>query len=214
MNRNFTLLLAAFFALFIISCQKEIQSESGIPAGNAGSTPGTPNGSTGSASDLLGTWKFVSLQVKSKTTNLTNAGGAVMKAQSEAEYTTTNNGGTITFDATTMSTKNLTYTVNATVLTTMYENGVLLNSLSLPLQSILPPSNSTGQYTRISADSLYFPSGAIFSGGVNGASEPSGAKISFVQKKLLLTQSIVQSLPSQGQGTSTVEAKMIATLEK
>jgi hypothetical protein len=139
----------------------------------------------------------------------------ITKSVGEADYTTINNGGTMNISATALTTKDMTYIANSITRASTCQNGVLTNTLSIPLVATVPPFNGTSPYTRVSADSIYFPSGAMFSGGFSGASEPSGARISVRQNTLLITQELFQKQTNPGsQGTSSVKATTIVTFKR
>jgi hypothetical protein len=190
-KRNFCLLVIAAVAI-LTSCQKELSNESGVTPGTDSTTtppppvdsttPPPPADSTPTNTNTeVGTWKFISIHgTIAQTTEFSQASIAV-KAISNSDYTTENNGGTVTFDGSTMTTNAVTFTINTTANTDIYYNGALFNSVPLPLNTTVPPQTSSATYKKIGTDSLYFPNGGLIdlgSGGVLPAI-PSGCKLTF-----------------------------------
>lgn len=210
MKRNFILLTAIVFSFAIVSCQKEVDdfaSSSGNTTANNGSTTG----------DIRGAWKFVNFRVKSVATNEVSAAGMTVTTVTTSDYTSEKNSGTIVIDAANMSYTNLSYDMNTIAYAKVFENGVLLDTFSVPMHASVPATSNKAAYTRIGSDSLYFQSGNIFSNGNSQASPPGGAKIKFEQDKLYILQKVNQTEKTTDQGqtlTSVTQAEVTVTLQK
>jgi hypothetical protein len=137
-------------SLFIISCKKEDST-----AGN-------------NTDPLKGTWKFLTMKAKTKSTTTYDFGGLTMSEVTASDYTTTNGLGTFSFANGTATAQGIGYTLETNVFTASYENGQLTDTMSIPMSFIPPSTNSSGQYKIIGTDSVYFPAGGIISGSVPG----------------------------------------------
>lgn len=141
-----------------------------------------------STAAIEGTYKFkyISAQTTSSVT-----GSLGDKAITTSDYTTTNNGGTVVFGNNTLSATALTYSVDTDAEAYLYDGATLLDSIRYPFSFTLPPSNSSGQYKLIGADSIYFPQGSITSavdGNGSYVSGPSGGRYKMNGNLLTLTQ--------------------------
>jgi hypothetical protein len=180
------------FYLALASCQKELSSSA--------SSSGSPGSSAGS--DIKGNYDFVSLHAKTKSTNQSVSGSDVLKTVTVSDYTTANNTGTITIDASNITSTNIGYSANAVGNASYFENGALIDTFSIPLQFTIPPSSGVTAYKQISSDSLYFQSGFIVVSGTSQTSQPGGAKMKFENGILTLTSNISQTSTQVVQGES------------
>ena len=140
-------------------------------------------------SAIEGTYKFKYISAK---TNSTISGSLGDKAVTTSDYTTTNNGGTVTISNGTLTATGLTYTVDTEAKVYEYNGTDLLDSTSFPFTFTLPQSNSSGQYKLIGSDSIYFPQGSITAtvdANGNYQSGAGGGHYSFNGTLLTITQS-------------------------
>jgi hypothetical protein len=221
-KRNLLLLIAAF-VFVLAACQKETSNEAlNNPAGGSlppDSIPNQGDTSHGSTGSEAGTWKFVSVSgLLSQTTEFSQAGIAI-KAVTTSNFTSQDNGGTITFDSSTMTANGITLAINTTTNTYFYQNNVLLDSLKNPLNQSVPPQNATSGYKKIGADSLNFVDGAFLdalTGGLMPAT-PTGCKISFSGNimKMTIAYDTVTTEDYQGiPAKITLHTVLVATLQK
>ena len=211
MKKNFTLLLSVLFCLSIVSCQKGIEGP--LPPGTVSGGTGNNNGGT----DITGTWKLISVEAKTSSTNEVTLGGELIKTVTESNYVTENSKGTVTFDASKMTSKDVSYDINTISKITTYENGVLLDTLSLPMSVSVPASSGAASFIRIGSDSLYFQSGSLFMGGTTQDTQAGGAKIKLEQDKLYLEQTHSKSTTISDQGatmTTFEHATVIITMQR
>ena len=162
--------------------------------------------------DITGNYKFISLQAKTSSTDQTVTGPSRYKSVTTSEYTSLNSAGTITIDGSKFITKNLSYSINSTAYSTLYENGVLSDTFSLPFQLTIPVTSATGTYKRISADSLYFDSGSALIGGSTGTPQPGGAKIKFENGKLTLFGTATKFSTTLDQGETVISTASIVSV--
>jgi hypothetical protein len=210
MNIKFTL-LTVIISIFFLSCQKEI----GLDISTNGTT--TNGTTTNNSNPLIGAWKFISIQAKTTATNEASAAGVVIKAVTVSDYTTIDNGGKMIFDAQNMTQDSVTYGVNSTAYSTMYENGIKIDTFSMPLVASYPPMRGVAAYTRIGADSIYIHAGTSTINGVTQPSAPGGAKIRFDQNKLYITQRGNETTTTTQQGQTvkmTRQVEAVITLQK
>jgi hypothetical protein len=170
MRRNKTVLMftcISVVALVLSACQKEVSMES---------FSGTPSGETGSGGNgsELGNWKAIKMVVDGTSTVTINQSGSVLKAVTYSKYTTKNNTGLISFNGSQLTMKNEGYDLDYVAKTESYLDGVLFDNSSTPVQFSVQAPDATVAYQKISADSLYFPAGDIFSPST-GQSIPGGA---------------------------------------
>lgn len=198
MRKNFTL-LAAILSIFFFACQKEADLQ-GV------SSNGT-NGNSGI--DLSGTWKFINFRAKTLATNEVVTGSYSLKTVTTSDYTSENNTGTVVFDAGNMSYDNLSYSINAIAHATTYENGAIVDTISIPLQVAIQPAKGQATFTLVGSDSLYFKNGGFTMGGASQTSKPSGAKINREQDKLYLTQNVAETKNTVSQGQTIKSSQVV-----
>jgi len=193
------LILSAFSAcVFFVSCKKE----SSKPINSA---------------DIQGTWNFQSMDVQTSSSQEYTESGTTYKTVTTSDYTTQDNSGTITIDASTMSSTNVSYSASFTAHASVYTNGTLLTSTDVPYSIPAITSSSTANYELIGADSIHFTSGSVFSNAISGDVQSSGAKLSLDGNILYMTQNINQTQTQNIGGipmTVTISAKAIAKLQK
>jgi hypothetical protein len=216
MRKCYHFLLLIAFVMAVASCQKEVSGGDVTPP-VGGPVPGDtiPAGSN----TEVGDWKFISLSGKLAQTAEFSQAGLAFKAISSSNFTSQNNGGTVTFDSQKMTANGITMSVNASAKTYIYTNGLLLDSLQTPLDQTLSPQNVTSNYTKIGADSLHFQDGGFLSaltGGVLPAS-PTGCKLKFEGNlmKMTVVYDTVTTQDYQGiPAKITLRAELVATLQK
>jgi hypothetical protein len=87
-----------------------------------------------------------------------------------------------------MTSKNFGYQVDTVASGFVYENNVLIDTVSAPFSFILPPGNSVSPYTTESADSIYFTGGQFTNPtGTTPLNKPTGVKLKFQGNKLFMT---------------------------
>ncbi len=116
MPRLTNILLSILTVLFFVSCQKEI-SDVQAPANQ---------------NNLLGNYKFISMEANTRATQELTLGGDVEKTITVSHYITNDNTGTVTFDATSFISKDLAYSIDAVAKGYIYTNGTLVDSVELP----------------------------------------------------------------------------------
>ena len=223
--RNFTHLIAfCSILLALASCTKEksIDTLGVTPGGSSGNGNGNGNGSGGGSSNgsEVGNWKFISMHVTTSETIEFTMGSDAIKAITTSDYTTNNNSGNVKFDGATMFTNNVAFSVNSTAKTTMYTNGILLNSQNMPFTADMPANSSTANYKKIGTDSLYFSSGIITgidpSGAVN--TKPGGYKLKWDGDKMYMTLNYGETTnEDDGFGNMqkvTIKITSVTTLQK
>jgi hypothetical protein len=221
MGKRYCLLLLTACLLVLAACQKEKSNEDGMV--NPGNGTGTPADTIPNNSDTtnkqVGTWKFISVAGKvSQTAGFTQAGSAI-KGVTTSEFTSQNNGGTITFDSATMTANGITFSINTTGKTYVYMAGVLYDSLESPFTQTVSPQNATSPYKKIGSDSLYFQNGGLLTALTGGLlpSAPSGCKVVFEGNtmKMTIVYDAVTTQDYQGiPAKVTIHANLVATLQK
>jgi hypothetical protein len=175
------------------------------------------NGSSNGAG-LTGNWKFVSMQGTTTTTEQYSDGFDSYKTISAIEYTTTDNVGTATFDATTVVGNGIGYKVATTMHSELYIDNALEDTFAIPISVQLGPVNSTTKYTVVGADSLYFEGQSVFNvDPTGGVSNKSGAKYSISGKTLTMTMNVAHDSVVYNSGYPTsqhVVASLVSTMER
>lgn len=200
----------------LFSCQKEKSFE--IPL------PGTDNGDDDSTTNpadnkLIGTWKFINVNINSESRmEVAGMGGSITKYQA----TTTNNSGTVTFDATHSKATNMGYSIDTELTIKTFGTG-MDDEITTPFEFSLAPYNSSAKYKIIGTDSIYFPEGALFDmPAANPQPTPAdpiatGGKFSITGNTLKMVSSVLRdTVISQGGVAARVtqKATAIATLER
>jgi hypothetical protein len=221
-KRNFLLLIVAFVCV-LAACQKELSNEGGnLPTGGPLPTDSLPHAgdtSHNSANAVIGTWKFVNVQGTGSTTTEFSQSGLAIKAITSSSFTSENNGGTITFDSTTMTATGITLAINTTATTGFYTNNVFTDSLQTPLNQSVPPQDATSGYQKAGADSLYFQDGGLLDALTGGLlpSTPSGCKVSFAGNTMKMTIAVDTVTTQTYQGIPariTIHMVLVVTLQK
>jgi hypothetical protein len=207
MHRLTASVLVLFTSIAFISCSKEVSFEPS--SSGSGNAPGS-----GSNGTLLGNYKFISMEVSTKAIEEISV-GVSQKTITTSHYTTANNSGTMNFDGSKATANNLSYSVDTVAKAEIYINGALQDSLEMPFQFTLPPSSSTAPYKMVGSDSIYFSQGSFFVDGSSSTSTqttPSGAKLTFVGDKVLMTTKINDVTTTTIQGVSVKETRIATTV--
>ncbi|MFL5787434.1 MAG: hypothetical protein ACJ748_05235 [Flavisolibacter sp.] len=169
---------SVLISILVISCKKEISNEK---------------------ADIQGNYKFISITAHTKSTTRTTSGTDVSEATTYSDYITQNNTGTVKIDGSTMTSQNLSYSID-TIMTSIVTTNGTSDTIQMPFQVTVPPSSGTAAYQSISADSIYCPSGTIFMSGTTQAAIPSGARIKLDGDKLYMTVHGIQTATQTVQG--------------
>lgn len=141
-------------------------------------------GSENSNSLLSGNWKFVSANGSTKVTNSVIFGSDVLKTEAISNFVTSNPKGTYNMTATQISGNGIGYDFTGTSTTKIYENNVLQNEVTMPMNGTISPINTTSSYKLIGTDSLYFET------KVPGTANAGGCKFKLEGNKLTLLMTI------------------------
>lgn len=169
------------------------------------------------ADNMIGTWKFISIKAQTANTKEVTDGTETYKTLTTTSYVTEKNSGTFKFDGSKMSTENIVYSINAVGTTSVFENGTLTDSTSLPFQITAPMSSGSASYRKVGVDSIYVESGSAFMSGITQNSKGGGAKIKLENDKLYLIQSAAETETETEDGVtsiSKVEGIFTITLQK
>ncbi|MES1215368.1 MAG: hypothetical protein ABUT20_07620 [Bacteroidota bacterium] len=202
MKRFLILTLAICSVFFFVSCQKDNSATS-----------------NSNNSDINGDWKFVSLDVSTKSTVQYSDGGTAYKTITTSNYKTLDNSGDVKIDGEKVTTSNLTYRISSTAHGEFYEDGDITDSLDFPFDYTGPAYNSVASYKKIGSDSLYFDSGSFIEvqTGTTTPGQPNGVKYKLENNKLVLYSASTQTKTDVQQGIPTNvknEAVISINLEK
>ena len=225
-TRNFLLLLVAALVFVFVACSKEKSNESGIPPGGTSPTdtlptPGdtTQGTAPGNVTTEVGTWKFISVQGTGSQTAEFSQAGVALKAVSASNFTSQDNGGTLTFDNSKMTATGITLSVHTNATTYVYQGTTILDSLQTPLNQTVPAQNATSDYKKIGTDSLYFANGGfldVLTGGLL-PNAPNGCKVAFNGNtmKMTIVYDTVTTQDYQGiPAKVTMHMVLVVTLQK
>lgn len=183
MRKAIFFLLTAFILSSIVSCKKD-------------------DSSTSSTSPLTGNWKLISISAQTQSTIQYTDAGSVFKTVTNSAYTSTNNGGTVTFSPSAITATGVTYQISDTAYGYDYMDNQLEDSLSFPFAFTCPPTNSTSSYKMIGQDSIYFAGQTLITTqGSTGSSSPSGAKFNITGNTLTLTSNLLKDTVINYAGT-------------
>ena len=176
MANKITVLSAVLVVLIIGACKK------------------SNSGGSSSTNPLTGTtWNFVDLSSNANLT-ATESGLISGKIVDVTDFTTTDNSGTITFSADSMSGSGIGYTIDTTYTTYTYV-GSTSDTVTTPYTTIVAPTSSSTSYQLIGSDSIYFGSGTPFSVSLYAGDtiKIEGAHFSISGNTLTLTSTIDQA---------------------
>ncbi len=161
--KNLTLVLSVI-VLVATSCKKE--------------------GSENSSSLLSGNWKFVSANGATTISNSVDIGGDVLKTEAISNFISSNPKGTYNMTATQITGNGIGYDFTGTSTTKIYENNVLQNQVTMPMNGTISPINTSSTYKLIGTDSLYFET------KVPGTANSGGCKFKLEGTKLTLFMNV------------------------
>jgi hypothetical protein len=200
MTRIKLLFPVAFICLFLISCSKEKSVDS---------STGTPGGPGSGSNSLLGNWKLVGINIKTKAVIEMNDAGINVKTVTFSDYDTKDNQGTMKITSNKMESTNWGYSVDDVAVGYFYENNVLVDSLEFPLVVTIPATSSSITYKLIGADSIHYEATAT--------SAPGGSRYKIENNVLTVTSYLSTQTTGSNQGipfTQTNSAKSISTLHR
>ena len=181
--------------ILAISCKKEVSNQT---------------------ANIQGNYKFISLVGHTISTNRTSLGTDVEESTTYTDYLSQNNSGTVKIDASTITSQNISYSVDTTMTSYIISNGTR-DTIQMPFQVDVPPSSGSTSYKSISADSIYCTSGTVFMNGTSQASMPTGVKLKTDGDKLYMTFQGSQTTTQSVQGQSVymfTQVKSTITLQK
>lgn len=219
-TRNFLLLLVVAWVFVMVACSKEKSNETGTPPGGTNPTDTLPGDTTqGNVTTEVGTWKFIFVQGTGNQTAEFSQQGVALKAVSTSNFTSQNNGGTVTFDNSTMTATGITLSVHTTAPTYIYQGSTIVDSLQVPLDQTVSPQSATSAYTKIGTDSLNFANGGfldLLTGGLL-PNPPTGCKVSFNGNTMKMTIVYDATTTQDYQGVPanvTIHMVLVVTLQK
>ena len=194
--KNIFSLSALLIVIVLVSCKKE-------------------NSESQKQNALVGNWKFISMHAITESTNQYTDISTVFKTVTASDYTTTNNGGTLSITAEQMNGEGLTYSISDTATALVYEDGVLTDSTSFPFDFDLAATNSSSSYKLIGSDSIYFPGGGFISSpSLSGTQQnvAGGAKFSISSNLLTMVTIYNKDTTVNNSGiTETINNSAIVT---
>ena len=217
-TRNFLLLLVAALVVVFVACSKEKSNEDGVTPGGTNPTDTLPNPSDTTKS-VVGTWKFINVQGTGNQTAEFTQLGVALKAISNSNFTSQDNGGTVTFDNSTMTATGITLSVHTSPKAYLYQGALLIDSFPLPLDQTVSPQSATSNYTKIGTDSLNFANGGfldLLTGGLL-PNPPTGCKVAFSGNtmKMTIVYDTVTTQDYQGVPAKvTIHQVLVVTLQK
>lgn len=157
------------------------------------------NSSAGNS--LTGSWNLIDIVAHTRSAVDEVYGADDFEDVTISNYTTTNNGGTISFSGGVATTTDLTYEASFTAVDSSYMDGQLIGTTSLPYDVTIPATSSTSKYQLIGSDSLYFPAGGSFSMGTSSGTQttPQGSTFAIHGDTLVLT-TVVHQVTTQSIG--------------
>jgi hypothetical protein len=183
MRATSVLTICLSFVLIVVSCKKS-------------NPPSTPTNA------VSGTYTFVNMNAQ---TQVTASEGSGITAVSLANYITRNNTGTVKFTVDSMDVSGLGYSVDTTVITNFYFSGTLYAADTTAFTATVPATSTSGAYTVVNSDSLYFPNGGLIPTGLTSSGAGQGARFVVAGDTLKLYISASDTSNSQVQtGTGVI----------
>jgi hypothetical protein len=217
-TRNFLLLLVAAWVFVLVACSKEKSSETGLTPGGTNPTDTIPKPGDTTHTEV-GTWKFINVQGTGNQTAEFSQAGVPLKAVSNSNFTSQDNGGTVTFDNSQMTATGITLSVHTSPKAYLYTGSLLIDSFPLPIDQTVSPQSATSSYTKIGTDSLNFANGGfldLLTGGLL-PNPPTGCKVAFSGNtmKMTIVYDAVTTQDYQGiPAKVTIHQVLVVTLQK
>lgn len=214
-THNFLLLVVAACMVVFVACSKEKSNETGVLPG--GTIPADT--SHGNTNTEVGTWNFISVQGTGSQTAGFSQLGVSLKAVSNSDFTSQDNGGTVTFDSAVMTADGITLSVHTNPTAYLYQGATLIDSFPLPVNQTISPQSATSGYKKIGTDSLNFANGGfldLLTGGLL-PNAPTGCKVAFngnIMKMTIVYDAVTtqdyQGIPAK----ITLHQVLVVTLQK
>jgi hypothetical protein len=164
-------------SLLWVSCQKEVSQEAGL-----------------GSKDLQGNWKFIGMYSKTESIVELTDGIDSLKTVTQSEYNSIENTGTLKIDGSNMTSNGFGYTVDTKAKGFVYENNVLVDTISAPFNFVLPSTSMVSPYVRINTDSIYFSGDQFINiAASTSLAQPTGVKLTFDGDKLLMNVNVAVS---------------------
>lgn len=167
--KSHKLLLAAAVAAVMASCGKDDAK----PEGNA--------------SEIQGTYDFVGMSVAGISTVTVPESNE--KTITYNAYKTKENVGSLVVDASKFVSTAMGYSIDTTVKSEYYDEGLLEDTYELPFKVTIPPAGSNATYKLVGTDSIHFDKGFITvpdDPNMGGATQESGARITWKGDTLVM----------------------------
>jgi len=204
LNRLFIVIaISTFFA----ACQKEVDFQD---MNNPAPGGGTANNS------IIGTWNFVGMVASTRSSVVAGTGPAEEKAITSYGFISEKNVGTVTINATTITSAGVGYSIDTVVTTEFYLGGVLIDTFHTDFAIDMPLSSGVAPYKAVGTDSLYFSSGFLTLDPSAGATPTAatGSKISWSGDTLLLKTIVVENRTESVNGVTATIANNISQVVK
>jgi len=203
-----TLLIVIVISGLFTACQKEVDfqdiTNNPVPGG------GTTNNS------IIGTWNFVGMVASTSSSVVAGTGPAEEKALTHYGFISENNVGTVTINATTITSAGVGYAIDTVVTTEFYLGGVLIDTFHTDFAIDMPLSSAVAPYKAVGSDSLYFSSGFLTLDPSAGATPTTaaGSKISWSGDTLLIKTVVVENRTEDVNGVTATIANNISQVVK
>jgi len=157
---------------------------------------------------IQGTWDFVNMTSSTLSTTINVSGDYKDTTMILANYVSLDNSGTITFDATTAKSSNITYAIDTVLEAEYFTSDGIRDVYEIPFSATIPPSSSTAPYKLVGTDSLYFEQGFINMIATDGSgtiapTTASGSRLTWSGDTLVLHTHINASKTETGEGITT-----------
>lgn len=163
------------------------------------------NDAPGNSVQLAGNYQFLYISVQTQAISQDSTSLGTQKNVTYSNYETDKNSGTITFTQDSILSTGVGYSADATLHTSNYANGELIDSFPVVVGQTSSPSVPATKYSVIGKDSIVFR-GGFLTAGLTGSSdmiEPtSGGRFSFKGDTLFITSIVNQQVsyqPSAGE---------------
>lgn len=150
------------------------------------------NGPAGNTQQITGNYKFLYLIDQNRNIYVEVNSGITDSIVSYTNYKTLNNSGTINFTKDSIFSKNIVYSVDTTIISYKYRNGMLLDTSYTSLLTGSLPSSTATKFNITGKDSIAFD-GAYQP--TNNSTPINGGHFSFKGDMLILT-AIFQQMDS------------------
>ncbi len=136
---------------------------------------------------IQGNYKLLSISSSTETRNENNYQGENYVVNSQLDYSSLNNTGSLQFESGLLTMSNLGYNISDSIQYVYYQHDTVVKAEKIPFTDSVPATSLTVPFRVVSEDSLYFPKGSPMGALPTGAGAQVATGVRFYQNGDTLT---------------------------